>query len=506
MILYKVFFIVLKRVCRQNNFLGANKDRHRKYTYIMKQPGASKFSVFVDLMPVIESNRQAKIQLYDLLAKLNTYDHIERIFVLNNPVDKPEDVPGSELYHNSDDTKKQYYMFNQMAGSRDFFNKVLNIDQNYKLNQAIPSDIVYITSQDNHELGNLRQIYAQILNPNVITIKLDTSRPGLANTSITEFADFLSLSGKPLGVRITRGALPSNMQAKVLSYVDKFRTQDPSRIVAVYPAADKYHTHGTDRALFNMYLTDSQDLDARITSVTNATMARFLVKLLTVKSLEHKPVKSRKGRMVSGLRRFTRKLLGKVSSRRKQALDMNKEFASRKPSERTSKRPTGTSSKTIKPLGNNEDIASQLEYAAKYLAEIERLDTLIAESGKSRQQKQKSVGQRSIIEDIHRRYRTHRIAYIRAIRNLFSYGPGTAKSRLHAIYRQAERPKTKKLIERILRMLDDKDAINNMRNTIDTKALKREYANTIRQNIAANPGFFKKLTRKRILSQLSTIG
>lgn len=468
---------------------------------------------------------QAKIQLYDLLAKLNTYDHIERIFVLNKMVDRPADVPNDELYNNQDDTKKQYYMFNQMTGTNDFFNKVLNIDQNYKLNQAKTSDIVYITYQNNRELENLRLMYAQILNPNVITIKLNTSGYNLTKTGIQAVMDFLSLSGKPHSINIANDTLPSNIQKKVVSYVAKYQPRNTvtNRNIVIYPAEYKYQDHDRTPSIFDMYITDPAiDFMVRvvnpdyitpkesiklITSVTSSSIARFLAKLLTTKSLAHKPGKSRKSRLASGVRRFTRKVLGRVSSRRKQALELNRELPSRRSSKRAIYSTATPPSKANVPLGNNAAVNAQLEYAAKYLSEIARLDTLIMESGKSRQQKQKTTAQRSIIENIHRRYREHRIAYIRAIKNLFSHGPGNAKSRLHAIFRQAERPKTKQLIERIIRILDDKDRISNMQNTnIDTKTLKREYANTIRQNIAANPGFFKKLTRKRILSQLSTVG
>jgi hypothetical protein len=465
--------------------------------------------VFVDLMPVIENNRIARAQLYDLLAKLNTYDHIERIFVMNSPSDRPADVPSDELYHNSDKTKLQYYMFNQMVGTSDFFNKVLNIDQSYKLNQAKTSDIVYITSQDNRELANLRQIYEQILNPNVITIKLNTQSAKSVIGGIHEVVEFLTLSRKPLSVRITNGALPANIQGKVLTYVDKYRPQDPSRTVLVYSAADKYREHHMDRAIFNMYLTDADtDLDGRIGSVTNSATARFLAKLLTGKSEISMPSPVKRG-LASKLRRFTRKVLGRVSSRRQQQKALNQEFPIHKSSRRQISRKSKKSAKSVaRVTEDGEPITNKLKQAAKYLEEIERLDTLIAESGKSRQQKQKTSAQRTIIENINSQYLQHRKGFVRAIRALFNVGTGTAKSRLHTVYSSTANSKTKQLVSRLIRVLDDKASINihsvNNNNKLapSVNTIMKDYKDTLRQNIAANPGFFKKLTRKRILSRL----
>ncbi len=474
----------------------------------MKQTSAFRFSVFVDLMPVIENNKTARTQLYDLLAKLNTYDHIARIFVLNNPVDRPMDVPSDELYHNSDKTKHQYYMFNQITGTSDFFNKVLNIDQNYKLNQAKTSDIVYITSQDNRELANLRQIYAQILNPNVITIKLNTQSAKSLIGGIQEFVEFLTLSRKPLSVRITNGALPADIQGKALAYINKYRTQDPSRIVTVYPAGDKYNAHQLDSTIFNMYLTDADtDLVGRIGSVSKSATARFLAKLLTGKSEISIPSPVKRG-LASKLRRFTRKVLGRVSSRRKQYHDLNQEFPVHKSSRKSSPKSRKSTESVAGVTENGEPIANKLKLAAKYLAEIERLDTLIAESGKSRQQKQKTSAQRTIIEDINRRYLQHRKDFIRAIRGLFNTGTGTAKSKLHTVYSSTANSKTKQLLIRLIRVLDDKASINihsvnNYNNHMPSvNTIMNDYKYTLRQNISANPGFFKKLTRKRILGKL----
>ena len=447
----------------------------------------------------------AQTLLYDLLAKLNTYDHIERIFVLNSPSVTPADVPSDELYHNSDETKHQYYMFNQMTGTSDFFNKVLNIDQSYQLNQAKTSDIVYITSQDNLELANLRQIYAQILNPNVITIKLNNQSTKSVIEGIQEVIEFLTLSRKPLSVRITNGALPADIQGKVLTYVDKYRPQDPSRIVLVYSAADKYREHHMDHTVFNMYLTDADtDLDGRIGSVTKPVVARFLVKLLTGKSEISMPSPVKRG-LASKLRRFTRKVLRRVSSRR-QAL--NQEFPVHKSSRKSSPKIRKSTESVAGVTENGEPIANKLKLAAKYLAEIERLDTLIAESGKSRQQKQKTSAQRTIIEDINRRYLQHRKDFIRAIRALFNTETETAKFKLHTLYSSTANSKTKQLLSRLIRVLDDKASINihsvnNYNNHMPSvNTIMNDYKYTLRQNISANPGFFKKLTRKRILGKL----
>jgi hypothetical protein len=455
-------------------------------------------------MPVIENNRMAQTLLYDLLAKLNTYDHIARIFVLNNPVDRPMDVPSDELYHNSDKTKHQYYMFNQMTGTSDFFNKVLNIDQNYQLNQAQTSDIVYITSQDNRELANLRQIYAQILNPNVITIKLNTQSAKSLIGGIQEFVEFLTLSRKPLSVRITNGALPADIQGKALAYINKYRTQDPSRIVTVYPAGDKYNAHQLDSTIFNMYLTDADtDLVGRIGSVSKSATARFLAKLLTGK-FEFSGTGPVKRGLGSKLRRFTHKVLGRVSSRR-QAL--NQEFPVHKSSRKSSPKSRKSTESVAGVTENGEPIANKLKLAAKYLAEIERLDTLIAESGKSRQQKQKTSAQRTIIEDINRRYLQHRKDFIRAIRALFNTETETAKFKLHTLYSSTANSKTKQLLSRLIRVLDDKAfiniySVNKKHIPPSVNTIMEDYKDTLRQNISANPGFFKKLTRKHILGQL----
>ena len=481
----------------------------------MNQSKNVKFSVFVDLANSVENNRVGKRLLYDLLAKLNTYDHIARIFVLNDPesgnMTNPTDVPSAELYHNSDATKHQYYMFEQENGYSEFFNKVLNIDQNYKLNQANTSDIIYITAQNNTALINLRQIYAVIPNPNVITIKIDTAHPSTTNSVIQEVMDLLSLSRKPLSIRIAKGALSPNVQGKILSYVDKYRTPDKSRVVVVYPSSEKYQEHYVDKAIYNMYLTDpAVDLDERITSVTPTTIARFLAKLLTDKSRAHTPVKSRKGRLVSGIRRFTRKVLGRASSRRKQTRDLDLELpAYKRSSRKSSKKSSKIAKSTIQQKSSNTaEVTEQLRIAAKYAAEVERLDTLIAESGKSRQDKQKTQDSRDKIIDINRKYKTHRTAFIRAIKALFRSGSGSVKSKLYAMYSNSGNPKHKQLLERIIRVLDDKEFISNsMGNTannyVDVKKVKRAYQDTLRENMAANPGFFKKLTRKRILGRLS---
>ena len=475
----------------------------------MKQSRVFRFIVFVDLMPVIENNRIARAQLYDLLAKLNTYDHIERIFVMNSPSDRPADVPSDELFQNPVETKKQYYMFNQMAGTSDFFNKVLNIDQNYQLNQAQTSDIVYITSQDNLELANLRQIYAQILNPNVITIKLNTQSTKSAIEGIQEFVEFLTLNRKPLGVRVASGALPADIQGKVLAYVDKYRPQDPRRIVTVYPAADKYREHNMDRAIFNMYLTDADtELVGRIGSVSKSATARFLAKLLTGKS-EFSGTGPVKRGLASKLRRFTHKVLGRVSSRRQQQKAFNREFpihkSSRRQSSRKSKKSANPDSRAI---DDDAFITNQLKQAAKYLEEIERLDTLIAESGKSRQQKQKTTSQRTIIEDINRQYQQHRNGFVMAIRALFNTETETAKSRLHTLYSSTANSKTKQLLSRLIRVLDDKafiniHSVNKKHIPPSVNTIMKDYKDTLQQNIAANPGFFRKLTRKRILGQIN---
>lgn len=478
----------------------------------MRQLSKFKFSVFVDLSHVIKDIQNSRILLYGLLAKLNTYDHIDRIFVLNNYSPTPYDVPGDELKHNNDTTKSQYYMFYQQPGTPEFFNKVLNIDDNYKLDQAKTSDIVYITTQDNTDLANLRMIYYVIPNPNLITIKFYSTDPDLFKSGINDVIDFLSLSGKPLSIRIAKNAIPSTLQTKVLSYVDKYRSQDPRRVVTVYPARDKYQVPQTDSSLFNMYFTDpstellTDDLVARITSVTPINMARFLSKLFTIKSDPNTLIKTGgKVRLASRLRRFTRKVLGRVSSRRKQALDLDEELRIIKSSRVKSSRKSKPASTKL----NSVEVRERLSTAAKYLAEIERLDSLIAESGKSRQQKQKTSSQRSVIEDINRQYRAHRSGFIRAIRNLFKHGESSAKSYLYNIDATTTNHRTKKLIERIMRVLDDKSIISNItankrNNLIDVDKLRRNYAGTLRQNISANPGFFKKLTRKRILSQVVT--
>jgi len=464
----------------------------------------------------VEDNQNEKKLLYDLLAKLNTYDHIARIFVLNNPEaelnTRPADVPSDELYHNTDATKNQYYMFNQETGSYEFFAKVLNIDQTYKLNQAQTSDIIYITDQNNRNLINLRRIYASIPNPNVITIKIDTSSPSATNSNIQEVMDFLSLSRKPLSIRITKNALHSNMQAKVLSHVDKYRKPDNKRVAVVYPAVDKYQSHYADRSLFNMYLTEpAVDLDDRISSVTTAAVARFLARLLTGRADAHKPVKSRRGRLVSGIRRFTRKVLGRASSRGKQARNLDRELPSKQ--QRSSKK-TSKRAKSIKQSvsATPAEVTKQLQVAVKYMAEVARLDTLIAESGKSRQDKQKTQEHRDRIININMKYRAHRIGFIRAIKGLFRSGTGTVKSHLYALYSKISDTKHKQVLERIIRLLDDRDFIaNSMGNTankannyVDIRKVKRVYQDTLRENIAANLGFFKKLTRKRILSQLTS--
>ena len=472
-----------------------------------------KFSVFVDLANSIEDNQNGKKLLYDLLAKLNTYDHIARIFVLNNPEAELNtipsmDVPSDELYHNTDATKNQYYMFNQETGSYEFFAKVLNIDQTYKLNQAQTSDIIYITDQNNRNLINLRRIYASIPNPNVITIKIDTSSPSATNSNIQEVIDFLSLSRKPLSIRIAKSALPSNMQAKVLSHVDKYRKPDNKRVVVVYPAVDKYQSHYAERAVFNMYLTDpTVDLDDRISSVTTASIARFLARLLT-SQVVGTTVKSRRGRLVSGIRGFTRKVLGRASSRGKLARNLDRELPSKQ--QRSSKK-TSKRAKSIKQSvsATPAEVTKQLQTAAKYMAEVARLDTLIAESGKSRQDKQKTPEHLQKIIDINLKYRAHRIGFIRAIKGLFRSGSGTVKSRLYTLYSSISNPKHKQILERIIRLLDDRDFIaNSLRNTannyIDIRKVKRVYRDTLSENIAANPGFFKKLTRKRIISQLTS--
>lgn len=466
-----------------------------------------KFSVFVDLSNSLDNDQPGKKQLYDLLAKLNTYDHISRIFVLSNPESElntvPAGVPNDELYHNSDVTKHQYYMFGQETGTYEFFNKVLNIDQNYKLNQATTSDIIYITAQNNRNLINLRQIYASIPNPNVITIKIDTSSPPASNSNIQEVIDFLTLPKKPLSIRIAKGVFPSNIQSKVLSLVDKYRQQDNKQVVALYPADAKYNDHYADKSIFNMYTTDpSVDLDDRISSVNTTTVARFLARLLTSQTVG-KTIKSRRGRIVSGIKRITRKVLGRASSRGKQARDLDREFPKRS-SRKTSKRV-----KAIKPkVATPAEVTEQLEMAAKYMAEVARLDTLIAESGKSRQDKQKTPEQRERIVNINLKYRTHRIGYIRAIKGIFRSGSGTVKSRLYALYSNISDTKHRQILERIIRLLDDRDFIaNSMGNTtnsyVDVRKVKSAYQNTLRENMAANPGFFKKLTRKRILGQLT---
>jgi len=476
----------------------------------MKQSNMFRFSVFVDLMPVIENNRMARTLLYDLLAKLNTYDHIERIFVLNSPSPSgmPADVPSKELYTNSDETKKQYYMFNQMTGTSDFFNKVLNIDQSYKLNQAKTSDIVYITSQNNHDLTNLLQIYARILNPNVITIKLNTQKTEYVTNRIRDVIDFLTLSRKSLSVSVAKGALPVDIQSKVIAYVSKFLRQDSRREVTVKPAVDRHvtNTPSNDHNIFDMYLTDADtDLDGRTGSVSKSATVRFLIKLLTSKSDVSGTVPAKRG-LASKLRRFTHKVLGRVSSRRKQAMAINQEFPGQKSSRRQSARKSQKSTKSVAGFTEDDDgITSKLKLAAKYLAEVERLDTLIAESGKSRQQKQKTPMQRTIIEDINRRYQQHRLDFIRAIRGLFNAGPGTMKSKLHTMYSSTANSKTKQLLSRLIRVLDDKASINTA--SINTaplvNTLTNNYKETLQQNIAANPGFFKKLTRKRILGQIN---
>jgi hypothetical protein len=300
------------------------------------------------------------------------------------------------------------------------------------------------------------------------------------------------------------------MQAKVLAYVDKYRKPDNKRVVVVYPAVDKYQSHYADRSLFNMYLTEpAVDLDDRISSVTTACIARFLARLLTGRADAHKPVKSRRGRLVSGIRRFTQKVLGRASSRGKLARNLDRELpylpqTSKKPSKRA---------KSIKQSvsATPTEVTEQLQVAAKYLAEIARLDTLIAESSKSRQDKQKTQEHRQNIININKKYRTHRIGFIRAIKGLFRLGPGSVKTRLHALYSSISDPKHKQVLERIIRLLDDQDFIaNSMGNTankannyVDIRKVKRAYQDTLRENIAANPGFFKKLTRKGILSQLT---
>lgn len=471
------------------------------------QSAKFKFSVFVDLGHIIKNNKNAKVMLYDLLAKLNTYDHIARIFVLNEYSPIPDDVPGDELYHNTDNIKSQYYMFYQQPGTPEFFDKVLNIDKNYKLDQAKTSDIVYITTHDNTELINLRMIYNVIPNPNVITIKFDSANPNLVKSGIQEVIDFLSLSGNPLSVRITKNVMTSTLQAKVLSYVDKYRSQDPSRVVVVRPANTKYQEQQPEKSLFNMYLTDPDiELGDRITSVTPINMARFLARLLTTKSDLHKPVKTGKAKLASRLRRFTRKTLGRVSSRRKQTMALDREL----PNVKSGRVKLSRKSKSAPTKLNNSEVADMMNTASKYLAEIERLDTLIAESGKSRQQKQKTTVQQSVIKDINRQYRMHRSGFIRAIRNLFKQGGSSAKSSLYNISATTTNSKTRQLLARIMHVLDDKSimgnsTVNKRNNLIDVNRLRSNYANTLRQNIATNPGFFKKLTRKRILSQLGTI-
>lgn len=467
-----------------------------------KQPALA-FALFVDLLPYIKSDLAAKKHLYTLLAELNTYKHITRIFVLN---DDPNVQVDDELDVVPDKTKESYFNFGQEVGNRYFFSKTLDIESGYQLTQLRPTDIVYLTSQDNITPANLQRIYNVIPNPNVITIKINT-QSGTANQSLSEVGRFLALSPQPLTVRISELAMSSNKRTAVLNYIAKYRKSDPIRYVNVYSANDS--AIRDDTALFNMFVMHPEKvLSDRITSVTTNVNVTFLAKLFTAKSSQSPSghlavVKTLPGKLGSKLRRITRKLTGRVSSR----LKLSRAAATPSSARKISKAKSKARSKPGPGLGNF------LKPTGKILTEIARLDTLIAESGEERQRKQKKDNVRQRIADVNKRYRQHRVAYVKALMNLFKLKrtdpDEMAKARIYELYNgPAASSADRKVLEKVLRVLDSKSLVQNMMAAqgipaalinVTSSEFRNQYRQTIKNNIATDPGFMKKMSRKLAL-------